>query len=280
MDSPSNSLIAGLLFNLHKSYDHMTQQPSYPTSSSESLGQALESYLDFKRADAGSVGERIEAVCDQWLDAKAKCAEKNLKSGVDFKPLSLIPINETIHSKIIGEFLNPKGTHGQKDLFLQCFLNDLEVPAPEEGTWKISIESSRVDIMLWREKPAAVVVIENKSNGAIDQPNQIYRYWHEQMYLWDKKHFSNDETRRSFRIIYMPADGGSKPADHSTIRPGNWSEMINPEEKVPLPCQQYPLNKLMNLWQHQLIDTGKIPSENQRVHTFFQFYKELWLNHE
>src|SRR5207248_3128712 len=107
----------------------------------------------------------------------------NRQHGTGFNALSRFKINETAHSRIIGDLLNPLGSHGQGDLFLEPFLRFLEIPDPERGTWAITVETGRVDIMLWREKPLrSAVIIEHKSNNAGDQPNQIYRYWYYQLY--------------------------------------------------------------------------------------------------
>ena len=82
--------------------------------------------------------------------------------------------HETTHSKIIASFLNPKGTHGMKERFLELFLEECfsgedlcefnfecknavvktESYAPTEGT------QGRIDILI--TSGAKRIVIENK----------------------------------------------------------------------------------------------------------------------
>jgi hypothetical protein len=238
------------------------------------IGSVLENYLALKEQATQHLIQLSSGVLESWLAAKEKCAEANLSYGVDFNPLRLIPIKEPIHSKVIGDFLNPKGSHGQGPLFLQSFLEWLEVPEREEGHWQISIETGRVDILLWRDRPAAMILIENKVKGAQDQPNQLYRYWHHQMFLWKPEHWRDEKTRRSFRLIYLPADGSKAPAPHSLERPSDWGDEVNKHETVPLECDMRSLQEVMKLWQDRALK--EVPASNQRLHVFFHLYKELW----
>ena len=238
------------------------------------LGQVLESYLALKEQAVQLLSQETGSFLDAWLSAKAKLAEKNRTTGSDFNPLASIPIKEPVHSKIIGDLLNVEGSHGQGSLFLMCFLDMLDVPNGEAGTWKVSIEKERVDIMLWRESPAAMILIENKVKDAQDQLNQLYRYWHHQMYSWKPEHCSDDEMSRSFRLIYLPADDSKTPAAHSLERPADWGNAINPHLVVPLKCETLALTGLLQRWQENVVKG--IPASNHRLRVFFQLYQELW----
>jgi hypothetical protein len=205
------------------------------------IGGVLENYLALKEQVTQQLTQLSKGILESWLAAKERCAQANLRYGVDFNPLSYIPIKEPVHSKIIGDFLNPRGSHGQGALFLQCFLEKLEVPEREKGIWQISIETGRVDILLWRDSPASMLLIENKVNDACDQPNQIFRYWYHQMYLWKPEHCRDEETSRSFRLIYLPADESKQPAPHSLERPADWGDNITKHVTVPLKCERISL---------------------------------------
>lgn len=84
-----------------------------------------------------------------------------------------------LHSRFIGELLNPNGSHGQGRLFQQLFLQQLQGENTFfKGQFSIDIEChmgkyGRIDLLLLGEKD--VIVIENKIN-ADDQPNQLQRY--------------------------------------------------------------------------------------------------------
>ena len=60
----------------------------------------------------------LEKVGDVLKDIK-----KQMSEGAGFNVFSLCGVDhyETLHSKILAEFLNPKGSHGQGKLFLDLF---------------------------------------------------------------------------------------------------------------------------------------------------------------
>lgn len=250
-------------------------QDSGLSSAPDVFGCVISDYLAAKENLAKEVIQNCRAFLDDWVEAKENCAADNQRLGLDFNPLRWIPIKEPTHSKIIGEFLNPDGSHGQGSLFLQCFLQKLEVPESEKGTWQISIETGRVDIMLWRESPASMIIIENKVKDALDQPNQIFRYWHHQMERWKPGHWLDKETCRAFRLIYLPADESKSPAPHSLERPVDWSDMITKQKVVPLECETLSLRQLMQLWHAKAVEN--VPDTNSRLHVFFQLYREIWI---
>lgn len=225
----------------------------------------------------------IRPVLDQWNKARKRLAEESRRDGVGYNPLLELKISETSHSRILGDLLNPSGTHGQGDLFLAPFLKMLGVPEPERGDWRVSVEKiGRVDILIWRENAkgavSSAVIIENKSNGAIDQRHQIYRYWHNEIYLWDRDLWKDDardrERKSRFHLVYLPVDGSKAPEAHSLERPSEWDATVNPFEKVPLVCPTRSLSSLMALWDKEAI--SKIPASNYRLRAFFYLYREIW----
>jgi hypothetical protein len=111
-----------------------------------------------------------------------ECQDNKLY-GTGFNPLNQFDIAETIHSCLIGNLLDPLHPHGQGDLFLVHFLKLLGIRIPEQGPWGVTIEAGRIDLLLKRQMPHSVIVIEKKSNYAADQESQLYRYWYQQIYL-------------------------------------------------------------------------------------------------
>lgn len=85
---------------------------------------------------------------------------------------------ENLHSKILAEFLNPRGTHGLGGEFLRQFLElqgiDFVITSSCEVVTELSMDKGRMDIVL-RDRDW-VVVIENKL-FASEQEDQLSRYW-------------------------------------------------------------------------------------------------------
>jgi hypothetical protein len=217
----------------------------------------------------------LSSALDEWVRRKRQIESENTSHGTCFNPLSIIPVSEKIHSKILGDLLNPKGGHGQGNLFLLDFLDHLKVPNPEKGEWSVSVEEGRVDVMLWRHDPSSVVIIENKAKGAVDQRNQLYRYWHENIYSW-KPHldYQSEDVRANYKLIYMPADGGKWPEWHSLIRP-NYLNECNPRyERLPISCERLLFAEFGELLKSKSLPS--VPESNQRLRSFLNFYIEMW----
>lgn len=91
--------------------------------------------------------------------------------------------DELVHSRIIAELLNPKGSHGQEELFLKLFIQQIGVVKPfnyKNASVKLEFASSkildgRIDILII-DNEHNKILIENKI-WAGDQANQLYRYY-------------------------------------------------------------------------------------------------------
>lgn len=130
-------------------------------------------------------------------------------SGKEFNVFNLINqiygIGETKHSRFLAFLLNPNAEHGKGKLFLNEFLKHLEINCDEDDIWEVSAEKNNIDILLKRTYPRkSTIIIENKSNWADDQDNQLYRYWYNEMYD-SNKDYDNAETflEKDDRIIYL-----------------------------------------------------------------------------
>lgn len=103
-----------------------------------------------------------------------------------FKVLKLDSSEVRLHSALIAELLDPKGSHGQEDKFLTIFLNQLGINEFETSTALVEVEKSigpinsdyseggRIDIFL-TDANKKRIMIENKIN-AVDQESQLCRY--------------------------------------------------------------------------------------------------------
>lgn len=129
-------------------------------------------------------------------------------TGARFNIFKILGVNqhETTHSKIIASFLNPKGTHGMKERFLELFLSECfsedellefnfdcknavlktESYAPTEE------KQGRIDIFI--SSGSKCIVIENKLLAG-DQNHQLKRYAE-----YSKKNFAE------FKILYLTKD--------------------------------------------------------------------------
>ena len=246
------------------------------------LTDVLNTYLAIQESVRHENLAVIGQVLADWMEGTKKSNDNNREYGVSFNPFTRIKIRETAHSRILGDLLDPCGSHGQGALFLKVFLERIGYPDPQADGWQVSVETGRVDILLWRHHPEkSAIIIENKSNDAGDQPNQIYRYWHREMYLWDrcmwdtKDHDLIQGRNLRFHIVYLPTDGGKSPADHSLARPEDWSESDNPHAMIPLNYTTLSLPELTALWLSKA-KPPTIPTTNTRVHNFLIQYHELW----
>lgn len=246
------------------------------------LTSVLDDYLAFRDASWGASVRLFETVLVDWEKASGEIAARNHAHGTAFNPFARIKIGETSHSRLLGDLLNPRGSHGQGALFLNVLLDKIGSPIPEPDGWNLTVETGRVDILLWRHHPVkSAIIIENKSNDACDQPNQIYRYWHREMYLWDHELWNTEDQERirernqRFHIVYLPTDGGRSPAEHSMTRPADWTDDDNPHLEVPLKCRPLALPDLTGDWLHKALP--RIPATNSRLRDFLTQYHELWI---
>lgn len=106
--------------------------------------------------------------------------EQNSRAtGEYFNVFKLCKVNhyENAHSDIIAEFLDPKGTHGCGNKFLQAFfkITELDYSKYEHAdiTREHKITTGRPDILIQSEKH--VIIIENKIY-ADEGKNQLNRY--------------------------------------------------------------------------------------------------------
>ena len=105
-----------------------------------------------------------------------------------FRILKLESSEVRMHSAFIAELLNPKGSHGQKDVFLKLFIKSFCFKGAEIDTGSCTVEiekhvgfinddrteGGRIDIFIG-DKQNNNVIIENKIYAG-DQYNQLVRY--------------------------------------------------------------------------------------------------------
>ncbi|BAF73239.1 PD-(D/E)XK nuclease family protein [Sulfurovum sp. NBC37-1] len=109
---------------------------------------------------------------------KNKLNQKKLRGVNDYNLLTTVLKEHDevrLHSRMIGSLLNPEGLHYQNTLFLDKFLNLIDLPDFFDDTQKVTLcrECENIDLYLTDGKKH--IIIENKVYTG-DQPAQIKRY--------------------------------------------------------------------------------------------------------
>ena len=218
--------------------------------------------------------DRAEPVMAEWAEVLRSERERNQRESHFYNPLAAISIRETDHSRILGSLLDPQGDHGQGRLFLDSFLRRIGMKESDQDSWRVTIEGGRVDLVIQSVNPErpSVVIVENKVNDAVDQSNQLYRYWHQEIHLpYPGLDYSSPATRDRFKMIYLPPVAVSGPSRQSLQRPTN---LECPYEELPLPVESIGFSPDLIGWLRNQIT--ELPEENIRLRTFLSFYAELW----
>lgn len=182
-----------------------------------------------------------------------------------------IHITEPQHSSILGDLLNPQGSHQQGDIFLKFFFDVLEIKYSKEDLWTVTIESERFDICIATRKMDKIIIIENKSNWADDQPNQLYRYWYNGIYLPQKKFANESECYK--RILYLSPSDFKTPSEQTLTRPSDFDK--NLPEKVPVKIDVIFFNNEIVKWLSKCMDAVKDVPE---IYYFIKQYLDYWRN--
>ena len=162
--------------------------------------------------------------------------EKNeLYDSNRFNPFQFLRTDEMGLSKILAFLLDPTETHGQGDLFLNSFLKFIGKYQflayqkvniyREKTTQETTQENRRHDIFiegLLGNKIAWVISIENKLQGAVDQPDQMHDY------AKDLKNYVSD----SYFLIYLPIFSNNPP--EKSISEDKWTELMSDKKAMVL----------------------------------------------
>jgi len=185
-----------------------------------------------------------------------------------------IHVQETMHSRLLKFLLDSHASHGQGNKFLHKFLKLIGIESSETDIWHVTAEQGRIDILLYRSEPESVIIIENKSNEADDQPNQLYRYWYNHIYRKTKRK-DNDfylENKYRYQILYLTPDSNKHLSDQSISKP-EYKEYDNLPLKVPMEIQKFYFNEHIVKWLDDCI--GCLPDKNHRVKEYIIQYKML-----
>ncbi|MET4104782.1 PD-(D/E)XK nuclease family protein [Hymenobacter sp. UYP22] len=207
--------------------------------------------------------------------------ERNRLTSRDLNVFHFFSPGETTHSRLLAYFLDPRASHGQGTLFLIEFLRLLDISQPDDPSaspWIVTAEVGRVDVLIKRANPHTVVIIENKSNYALDQPNQLYRYWYQEIYRKQRElHPTPGELisppRSRYRIMYLSPGAWKQPDRQSVTRPNRYDSTL--PETVPDGIIEHHLfgEFVANWLKHSLT---LIAPYNHRLREFTEQYIQFW----
>ena len=181
-------------------------------------------------------------------------------------------ISEPIHSRILHFFLSDNPMHGQGKLFLSAFLEYIGFEKDEGNEeWIITAEEGRVDVLLRRLNPLGAVIIENKSNWAEDQPNQLYRYWYENIHKREEDCCTDYYSKHpEYKIVYLVPDVTKQINSNSTSRPVDYPEDL-PEE-LPMKPKVVTFHTDIPKWLGECMKG--LPAENTPLRNLIAQYIE------
>lgn len=158
--------------------------------------------------------KKIQAILNEvkpMVEKNKKYRIEKLKNGDFFNIFSILNIETDevkTHSAFLAELLNPKGSHGQGNIFIDKFVkNILNVNNLDTKNAEVTVEYSigqitedykqggRIDILIKFHKPDFLILIENKIDAG-DQPYQLFRY----------NSFAI-KTKKPYKLLYLTKDG-------------------------------------------------------------------------
>lgn len=217
------------------------------------------------------------ALLDAFSAFKIKVEQSKKEYSSDFNTLSFFKIDEKKHSELLAELLNPNGKHGQGDLFLNSFMQISAINLKDtKNKWIVTAEKGRIDIRIKAHCPHSVIIIENKSNFAGDQENQLYRYWYQEIFLPNKNNTILAEDSSRYKIIYLSPADWKIPTDLSITKPINWNEDWAKDlpDKIPIQPIILQFDREIIKWLKDC--ESQLTRNNYRLKEFINQYIEIW----
>lgn len=185
-----------------------------------------------------------------------------------FKVINLTTDEVRIHSTFLAELLNPNGSHGQKEKFLEIFVKKLNIENFNFKKAKVFVEKyigvktidkgGRIDILII-DNNKKTIIIENKIY-AKDQENQLVRYFNYSkdnlLYL---TLFGEDPSKESCNKLIKGKDFQTVSYSNDII---NWLEECK-KETVNLPLLREGVTHYINLIKHLTGRSNSLDMENK-----------------
>jgi hypothetical protein len=182
--------------------------------------------------------------------------------------------SEPKHSFILSNLLNPKGNHGYGNSFLNLFFKVFPITpisiSPDD-IWEVTAEKERFDIRIRNINNTKIIIIENKSNWANDQDNQIYRYWYNGIYSM-QINFRKFGLPVYSKIFYLSPSDYKQPSEQSISRPIDYDK--NLPEKIPSDIMDVVyFNDHIIRWLNLCINIVEYKSE---MYYYLLQYRDFW----
>lgn len=248
---------------------------NYDSKIIDSNNYTLQKYITIRNEIEKNVIANNNEVLVLYLKYFQDLKLHNQQTSFSFNALRFFNITEPVHSVLLANLLNPNAGHGQGDLFLKEFLFQIGINVGKTDKWIVTAEIGRVDILIKRKHPHAVVIIENKSNFANDQLNQIYRYWYKEIFLATVRlsiPIEKTKNNKNYQIIYLTPADWKKPTKNSLSKPDGYPDLLLSE--VPIEPTIWLFEKQIVQWLKICIDL--LPQENYRMREYVKQYIELW----
>ena len=253
---------------------------------SSSIREVIDDWANIYLQDKKRLCERYKDVIEICLKVSGMQKQmmvQHKRDGHLFNVFSLwhrlMGISEPIHSRILHFLLSEDQLHGQGDIFLQLLLEMLDIETPKEGEWHASAELDRVDVRLVRQNPQSVVIIENKSNWAEDQPNQLYRYWYSNIHstaedCFPDHYIGNDR----YKIVYLVPKDIKQLSEQSLLKPSrDWFKELSDKEyeslpqRIPITPVVWTFDKHIDQWLEKCEESLEV--ENTPLRNFIRQYR-------
>lgn len=239
--------------------------------------KVISDYSEIKRHFQSKFLSNCTTVIDSIAVFSDNAKKINRETSKQFNILRFFKTDENKHSELLTHLLNPHGNHGQGNLFLNLFLKRIGIEFSENDNWIVLCNREYVDILLKRNNPHAVVIIENKSHGAVDQEHQLYRYWKKAIYDEIKvknlsKDFINKPPDEKYQIVYLTHGSWKTPDEKSLMRPDYFAKDL--PEKLPMKYKHLTFNEDIVNWLKESLNI--IPKSNPRLQEYIKQYIEFW----
>lgn len=206
--------------------------------------------------------QEIKEISKEYINSKTEVSEIGFNA---FTIASDLYYRENFHSDIIKALLDPNEKHGEKDKYLNLFIELLNKVNPKQlidkenyTKAKVIREQSRIDILIFDNLSKRAIIIENKINNANDMPRQLPRYYYEinKDYIVDA-------------IVYITLDSSKRPDIY------DWTneELIEINTKLKI-IPSYHKNNIFNLYKDWLIP-AMVKTNNLDSYYLLRQYSEL-----
>jgi hypothetical protein len=182
--------------------------------------------------------------------------------------------SEPQHSRIICDLINPNNyliDHGNRflELFFKHVLNDSQFEYNESDEWEVTAERERYDIRIRSKDNGKIIIIENKSNWANDQPNQLYRYWYEGIYKEQK-----NMDKKYAKMLYLSPSEFKKYDKQSITKPDKFEKSLDDQLDEKIIKTVFFSKEILN-W---LDECMKIVDNDDNLYYYLLQYKDFWGN--